>query len=81
MKLKAVLIDFSTGFGIVLVVSVMATSLWNLSVHGTSIVDWQTSFCFALIFGVLLTWLQKQKSKGVDHENQTRSPCRRRMNS
>ena len=64
MNIKKLLPDFVTVFAITLLVSVIVTLLWNLSVHSVRTVDWETSFRLAVIFGVLVTWMETQRRKG-----------------
>jgi hypothetical protein len=54
MNIKRSLVDFAVFFAVTLVVTVVVTFLWNLFVHGAPLVDWETSFRFAIIFGVVL---------------------------
>lgn len=63
MNIKRLLIDFVTVFGVTLIVSVIVTLLWNLIVHRTSTIDWETSFRFAIVFGIILTWIEMRRSK------------------
>lgn len=64
MNSKKLLVEFVTVFTVTFVVSVVVNLLWHLSVHGASAVDWETSVRLAVIFGVLLTWLETHSSKG-----------------
>jgi hypothetical protein len=50
MNIKKLILKFGTVFGIALAITAMVTLLWNLIGHGESIVDWETSFRFAVIF-------------------------------
>jgi hypothetical protein len=50
MDIKKLLLDFVTVFTVTLIVSVIATLLWSLAIHGAGTVDWETSFLFALLF-------------------------------
>jgi len=50
-------------FAIVLVVSIIVTFLYSLLVHGQGIVDWETAFRLAIIFGIVLPWLQQRQKK------------------
>ncbi len=50
MNIKKLVVDFVTVFAVSLIVSVIVTLLWNLIVHGTSTIDWETSFRFAPSF-------------------------------
>lgn len=62
MKIKKLLIDFVTVFAVILVVSVIVTFLWNRIVHGASKIDWETSFRFAILLGIILPWLETRRS-------------------
>ncbi len=64
MNFKRLLADFVTVFAVTLIVSAIVTLLWNLIVHGVNTVDWEMSFRLAVIFGVLLTWMETRRGKG-----------------
>ena len=57
MNIKRLLVDFATVFAVTLIVSVIVTVLENLIVHGTSTIDWETSFRSAILFGIIFTWI------------------------
>lgn len=61
--IKKTAIEFATVFAITLVTVVLVTFLWNLIGHGVSAADWETSFRFAVIFGVILTWVKSRETK------------------
>lgn len=63
MDIKKLLIIFIGIFVLALVVLVITTYLYSLIVHGTGIIDWETSFLFAITLGVVLTWIETKKSK------------------
>ncbi len=63
MNFKKYLVDFVTVFAVTLVVSVIVTLLWNLIVHGASTIDWEGSFRFAILFGIIFSWLDTRRSK------------------
>jgi len=63
MDIKKLLITFIGIFVLALVVLVITTYLYSLIVHGTGIIDWETSFLFAITLGVVLTWIETKKSK------------------
>lgn len=63
MNIKKLLVDFVTVFAVTLIVSVIVTLLWNLIVHGASTIDWETSFRFAILFGIIFPWMETRKSK------------------
>ena len=64
MNIKKLLVEFVTVFAVTFLVSVMVTLLWSRSVHGSNVVDWETSFRLAIIFGILVTWVERRSSKG-----------------
>jgi len=63
MNIKKLLVDFVTVFAVTLIVSVIVTLLWNLIVHGAGTVDWETSFRFAVLFGIILPWIETRRSR------------------
>ena len=63
MNIKKLVVEFGTVFAVTLVTVALVTFLWNLIGHGKSRVDWETSFRFAIIFGILLTWVKSRESK------------------
>ena len=50
-------------FAVVLVITAIVTFLWNIIGHGASAVDWETSFRFAILFGIILTWVKPREIK------------------
>jgi hypothetical protein len=54
MNIKQSLTDFVVFFAVTLVVTIVVTFLWNFLVHGSPLVDWETSFRLAIIFGIVL---------------------------
>jgi hypothetical protein len=64
MRIKSILFNFILYFVLTFVVSAIVNFLWNLIFHGMASVTWETSFRFAIIFGILFTWLQERGSKG-----------------
>ena len=63
MNIKKLLVEFVTVFAVTLVTTVIVTFLWNLIGHGESAIDWESSFRFAVIFGVILTWVKSQETE------------------
>jgi len=63
VNIKRLLVDVLTVFAVTLIVSAIVTLLWNLIVHGTSTVDWETSFRFAILLGIILPWIETRRSK------------------
>jgi hypothetical protein len=64
MNMKKLLIDFVITFALTLVVTAIVTFLYSLIVHGAGTVDWETSFRFAIILGIVLSWTKARDSKG-----------------
>ena len=63
MNIKKLAVEFGTVFVVALVITALVTFLWNLIGHGESTVDWETSFRFAILFGIILTWAKSRESK------------------
>ena len=63
MNIKRYLVDFVTVFAVTLIVCVVVTFLWNLIVHGAGAIDWETSFRFAILFGIILPWIETRRGK------------------
>ena len=63
MNIKILLVNVLTVFAVTLIVSVIVTLLWNLIVHGASTIDWETSFRSAVLFGIILPWIETRRSK------------------
>jgi hypothetical protein len=67
MNFKTLLADFATVFAVSLVVSVLVSLLWNLVFHRTSTIEWESSFRFAILFGVVFSWVGARRS-GVSRD-------------
>jgi len=63
MRLKTFLMHFAIVFALTLVVSAAVSLLWNLVRHGSAVADWESSFRFAIIFGIVLSWIGAIGSK------------------
>lgn len=63
MNIKRSLAFFATVFALSLVVTAGVTLLWNFAFHGTIAIDWETSFRFAIVFGIVLTWVETGRIK------------------
>ena len=63
MNIRRLVVEFVTVFAVTLVTTAIVTFLWNLIGHGASAVDWETSFRFAIIFGIILTWAKSREIK------------------
>jgi hypothetical protein len=63
MNIKKLAVEFVTVFAVALVTTAVVTFLWNAIGHGESTVDWETSFRFAILFGIILTWAKSRENK------------------
>ncbi|MGB8980800.1 MAG: hypothetical protein WCC12_02890 [Anaerolineales bacterium] len=63
MNIKKLAVEFVTVFAVALVTTAVVTFLWNIIGHGASAIDWETSFRFAIIFGIILTWVKSREIK------------------
>ena len=63
MDIKKLVIEFLTVFAVALVTVALVTFLWNFIGHGESTIDWETSFRFAIMFGIILTWTKSRETK------------------
>ena len=63
MNIKKLVAEFVTVFAVALVTTAIVTFLWNIIGRGESIIDWETSFRFAIIFGIILTWVKSREIK------------------
>ena len=63
MNIRRLLVEFITVFAVALVTTAIVTFLWNVIGHGESVIDWETSFRFATLFGIILTWAKSREIK------------------
>jgi len=63
MNIKKLGVEFAIVFAVIMVTAVLVAFLWNLIGHGKSDVDWESSFRFATIFGIVLTWVKSRETK------------------
>jgi hypothetical protein len=63
MKIKKLVVEFATVFPVVLVLTAIVTFLWNIVGHGATTIDWEASFRFAIILGIVLTWVKSGETK------------------
>jgi hypothetical protein len=63
MNITKLLVDFVTVFAVTLIVTVIVTLLLNLIVHGASTLDWETSFRFAILLGIIVPWIETRRGK------------------
>ena len=63
MNLKTFLVVFATAFAVTVIVSAFVTSLSNLIVHGESTVNWEASFRYAALCGIVLSSIGTRRRK------------------
>ena len=63
MNIKRLVVEFGTVFAVALVTAAIVTFLWNIIVHAEGMIDWETSFLFAILFGIIQTWLKSRDMK------------------
>jgi uncharacterized membrane protein YadS len=63
MDLKKFAMDFAITFAVVLLVSLVVSYLYGLLVHGTGLLEWESSLRFAIILGIVLSWLNQRQKK------------------
>ena len=63
MNIKRLLVDIVTVFLVSLAISMVVSLLWNLIVHRASTIDWETSFRFAILLGIIVPWITMRRSK------------------
>ena len=62
MSVKTLLVEALVVFSATLFVSIIVTLLWNLVVHGTPSIDWETSCRLAFVFGIILPWVGTRRA-------------------
>jgi len=63
MNIKILVVEFVTVFAVTLVTAAIVTFLWNIIMHAEGIIDWETSFLFAILFGIIQTWVKSREIK------------------
>jgi hypothetical protein len=61
MYFNKIVIRFITAFSVSLLVTMGVTILWSLFFHGVAIIDWETSFRFATVFGIIFPVIALRK--------------------
>jgi hypothetical protein len=69
MNIKKLVVEFGIVFAVALVITVVVTFLWDIIGHGESTIDWETSFRFAIIFGINLTWANSREIQNSVFKN------------
>jgi len=61
MNFKKIVIRFVAVFAISLLATIGVTFLWSLVFHGVATIDWETSFRFATLLGIILPIIESRK--------------------
>jgi hypothetical protein len=61
MDIKKIATEFILVFAITLLVTLGVTFFWSLVFHGVAIIDWETSFRFATLFGIIFPIINSRK--------------------
>ncbi|HET6990719.1 MAG TPA: hypothetical protein VFJ43_05310, partial [Bacteroidia bacterium] len=61
MNFKKIISEFIIVFIISLLVTLVVSFLWNLVFHGIGRVDWETSFRFAIVLGIIIPIIDSRK--------------------
>ncbi len=61
--MKDFLIRFAITFPLTLVTTAIASFLYSLIVHGAGIIDWEISFHFAIVLGIVISTIKAVESK------------------
>ena len=63
MNVKRLLVVFVAVFALTFIVTGTVTLLWNLIFHGASTIDWETSFRFGIVFGIVFSWIETRRAR------------------
>ncbi len=63
MSLRRWVVNVVIVFSVTLVTSMVVSVLWDLIVHRTTAIDWETSFRFAIVLGIIVPWIQARRGK------------------
>jgi hypothetical protein len=64
VNVKRLLVDALTVFCVSLLVLLAVTFLWNVVFHKGETIDWETSFRFAIVFAIIVPWMETRLGKG-----------------
>ncbi len=63
MNIKRLVVEFLIVFAVALVASVGVGAAWNLIVHGSPTIDWETSFRFGILFGIIMPVMEARRTR------------------
>jgi hypothetical protein len=64
MKIRRWLLETLVVFSVTLAVSLFVSVTWSLVAHGKRTLDWETSFRFAILFGLIVPWITARTRSG-----------------
>jgi hypothetical protein len=50
--------DFIVIFALVFILTAIVSFLYSMIFHGHGVVDWESSFRFGIIFGIVIPWVK-----------------------
>ena len=59
--MKNYITDFIITFIVVYAVTSAVTFIYSFAAHGKGIIGWETAFQFAVIFGIVVPWINRRK--------------------
>ena len=66
MDFKKIVIEFIIVFAISLLATLGINILWSWVFHGVAKIDWETSFRFAILFGIIFPIINSRKRMKSD---------------
>ena len=63
MRIRRFVVDVVIVSSVTLVTSMVVSVLWNVIVHKTTAIDWETSVRFAIVLGIIVPWIQTRPGK------------------
>jgi hypothetical protein len=63
MNVKRFVVSAITVFCIALAICIAVTWVWNVVGHRANIIDWETSVRFAILFAIIIPWMDSRRVK------------------
>jgi hypothetical protein len=61
--MKRRFLDFITIFVLVFILTALVSFLYSMIFHSHGVVDWEGSFRFGIIFGIVIPWMRSRSLK------------------
>ena len=62
-RIGRAIVEFLFTFVLAFAVTAIVSVLWNVIAHGEGTIDWDTSFRFGIVLGILLPWMNARSKK------------------